>query len=242
VCTFVLVYRPGTAWPLLAAANRDEMLARPWQPPAEHWPDLPGVIGGRDTLAGGTWLAINAHGVVAAVLNRTGSLGPAEGKRSRGELPLMALTHSSAREAAAALSTLDAGAWRSFNLVVADAQAAFFACGLEQGPVQIQPLESGLTMVTSGAPNDITLPRIARHLPRFAAAPAPAPPEWGQWPALLADRSGPLEAALNVPETHGFGTVSSALVAARAGDARFLFAGGAPGSVAFQEVKAKGSR
>ena len=48
MCTLVLLSRPGHAWPLLVAANRDESLERPWRPPAAHWPDRPGVVGGLD--------------------------------------------------------------------------------------------------------------------------------------------------------------------------------------------------
>src|ERR1700686_106624 len=120
MCTVVLLIRPGQDWPLVLAANRDEMLHRAWDPPAAYWPDRPDLIGGRDRSGGGTWMGINGAGVVAAVLNRPGSLGPAAGKRSRGELPLAALAHNSADAAAAAIAALDAGAWRSFNLVLAD--------------------------------------------------------------------------------------------------------------------------
>ena len=49
-------------------------------------------------------MALNRHGVMAAVLNRHGSLGPAPGKRSRGELPLLALRETSAKAAAERLS------------------------------------------------------------------------------------------------------------------------------------------
>ncbi len=83
MCTVVLLSRPGAAWPLLLAANRDERLDRAWQPPARHWPEQPDVLAGRDCSAGGTWLGINDRGLVAAVLNRTGTLGPAPGKASR---------------------------------------------------------------------------------------------------------------------------------------------------------------
>jgi uncharacterized protein with NRDE domain len=55
MCTFILLLRPGTRWPVLVAANRDEMLDRIWAPPAAHWPDQPGIVGGLDRLAGGTW-------------------------------------------------------------------------------------------------------------------------------------------------------------------------------------------
>jgi hypothetical protein len=89
---------PLLAGTVLIAANRDERLDREWDPPAAHWP---GLIGGRDRLGGGSWMAVNHHGVMAAVLNRVGSLGPEPGKRSRGELPLLALQAASAAEAAA---------------------------------------------------------------------------------------------------------------------------------------------
>ena len=76
---------------VLIGANRDEMLARAWDPPGQYWPALPGVVAGRDRTAGGTWLGMNRQGMVAAVLDRKGTLGPAAGKRSRGELVLDAL-------------------------------------------------------------------------------------------------------------------------------------------------------
>ena len=47
----------------------------------------PRILGGRDELAGGTWLAVNSAGVLAGLTNQpSASRDPA--KRSRGELPL----------------------------------------------------------------------------------------------------------------------------------------------------------
>ncbi|MBT3810853.1 MAG: hypothetical protein HOF99_15230, partial [Rhodospirillaceae bacterium] len=63
MCTLVILRRPGHSWPLLIAANRDEMIDRAWQSPARHWPDREDVVGGLDELAGGTWLALNDNGV-----------------------------------------------------------------------------------------------------------------------------------------------------------------------------------
>ena len=83
-------------------------------------------MAGLDVQAGGSWLGINDHGVVAGVLNRTGTLGPAAGKRSRGELVLEALDHATAAAAAQALSDLDPNAYRPFNLVIADHREAFW--------------------------------------------------------------------------------------------------------------------
>ncbi len=114
---------------MFIAANRDEMAGRPWDPPAEYWP---GIFGGRDRLGGGTWAALNRHGVFAALLNREGTLGPAPGKASRGTLPLLALAHRNAAAAAKALMRFDTSNYRSFNLVIADLGGAFLLRGLEQ--------------------------------------------------------------------------------------------------------------
>jgi len=126
MCTVVVLRRPEAPWPLLLAANRDELSSRPWRPPARHWPDRPDVVAGLDVEAGGSWLGVNDDGVAAAVLNRVGSLGPAAGKRSRGELVLEALDHADAAAAAAAMVDLDPEAYRPFNLLIADSRDAFW--------------------------------------------------------------------------------------------------------------------
>lgn len=243
MCTVILLRQPGKAWPLLLAANRDERIDRPWDPPGPHWPDRRGVIGGRDRSAGGTWMAVNRAGVVATVLNRPGSLGPAPGKRSRGELPLIALDQANANDAAAAIAALDAGAWRPFNMVIADAWNAYFVCGLGSGQATSEALPEGVSMVTAHDPNDLTSPRIARHLPRFIAAPAPDPSlgDWASWAVLLGDDGyGPeigRAEALNVPPEDGFGTVSASLLAAASGGAlAWRFAAGPAGLEPFQTV------
>ena len=128
--------------------------------------------------------------MVAAVLNRQGSLGPAPGKRSRGELPLLALREASAAAAAQAIARLDAGAWRSFNMVLADRGGAIFVRGLGHGHPAAEALPPGLHMVTSRDPNDHHSPRVQRHLPRLRAAAAPDTDGWAAWRAIMADRSG----------------------------------------------------
>jgi hypothetical protein len=241
MCSVIVLYRPGHDWPLLLAANRDERLDRPWSAPGRHWPGRPSVLAGRDEDAGGTWMGVNEAGVLACVLNRPGSLGPAPGKRSRGELPLLALDHPSAEAAAARLATLDASAWRPFHLVLADVSGVWFLRGLGCGRPEARPLAPGLAMVTAQEPNDLSSPRIARALPRFAAIPPPDPEagDWSGWEALLAD-SAPGEdraAALNLPPADGFGTVCSSLVALAADGRRvWRFCPAPPGAAAFRTI------
>src|SRR5690348_1449684 len=167
MCTLVILRRPDHRWPVLIGANRDEMIDRPWRPPGRHWPDRPEVVAGLDELAGGSWLGLNDHGVVAGILNRRDSLGPEAGKRSRGELVLEALDHADAMAAIDALADLDGRAYRPFNMVVGDNRDAFWvrhAGGLHhagsllrggavQGAagepeIEVRPLPLGLSMLT----------------------------------------------------------------------------------------------
>jgi hypothetical protein len=222
---------------MLLAANRDEMLERAWDPPAAYWPEQPDIIAGRDRSGGGTWMGVNGHGVAAAVLNRPGSLGPAIGKRSRGELPLLALKCATAGEAAQAIAASDASAWRSYNLVLADRFGAIFVRGLGQGRPEVQSLSPGLHMVTAHDPDDPDSPRVTRHFERFQTARPPEPGNRGDWKAILADRAGAPGEQINVVPRGGFGTVCSSLLWLPAeGAPVWLFAAGPPDLAEFRPV------
>ena len=222
MCTLILLRRPGHEWPLLLAANRDEMIGRPWRPPARHWPDRPEVMAGLDELAGGSWLGLNDHGVVAGILNRFGTLGPAPGQRSRGELVLEALDRADARDAATALAALDPRAYRPFNLIIADDRDAFWLRHADaggRGAIGVKALEPGLSMIAAGDLNETETPRLRRYRPRFAAAnpPDPSTGDWSSWEALLADdQFAPQDGAagaMRFVTDRSFATVSSALIA-----------------------------
>ena len=251
MCTVVILRRPGQRWPLLFAANRDEMLDRPWRAPGRHWPDRPHVVAGMDELAGGSWLGLNDDGVVAGVLNRPGSLGPAPGMRSRGELVLEALDHADAAAAARALVHLNPDTYRPFNLVVCDDRDAFWLRLAEDGPGQIEADEiaTGLSMITAHDMNDPTSGRLRTHLPCFQAAPAPDPDDalngWSSWEKILASPddggSGDPADAMAIVTDFGFATVSSALIALPplTGSNRkpiWRFAGGRPGEVPYEPL------
>jgi hypothetical protein len=251
MCTVVFLRRPGNAWPMMIAANRDEMMDRPWKAPGRHWPDRPEVVAGLDELAGGTWLGINDHGVVSGILNRPGTLGPATGLRSRGELPLDALDHADASAAAAALQALDAKAWRPFNMFLADNRDAFWIRSLGHqgdGKVTVHAISPGLSMLTAHDLNDLESARIRHFLPRFRAAPPPDPSkgDWSAWEALLASREAEAGAgehgAMTIATASGFGTSSSSLLALPLAQGRtapkpvWRFGSGHPDSIRFEDV------
>ena len=104
MCLLVVVSRLDPTAPLVVGANRDERLDRPAIAMSVLRPSGPRVLGGRDEEAGGTWLAVNEHGVVAGLTNRPSPDGADRSKRTRGELPLMLAGHRDAAEAVGAFA------------------------------------------------------------------------------------------------------------------------------------------
>ena len=99
MCLLVVASQVVADEPLIVGANRDEVLERPSTSVTVLDDGPPRILGGRDELSGGTWLAVNEHGVCAGLTNQP--LGDAKdpSKRSRGELPLALARHATAAAA-----------------------------------------------------------------------------------------------------------------------------------------------
>jgi hypothetical protein len=162
---------------VLLVGVRDEMLARAWESPARHWPELPALIGGRDLQAGGTWLAVSPDDRRAAcVLNGRGQQAPAATRRSRGGLPLQAALGKPLDRSA--LADLD-----PFHLLVAEPGRATMA-SWDGRDLLDRELRPGLHLaVNSGLASDLPPPGPPLPAP---PPPAPAPPA----PAPLGPASG----------------------------------------------------
>ena len=136
-----------------------------------------------------------------------------------------------------AILSLDAGQWRGFNMVIADRAGATFIRGAGHGEPTATRLPPGVSMITAHDPNDRDSPRVARHLQRSRDAAAPEPEHWDAWRAILADRSGPAGAQMNVVPRGGFGTACSSMLAIPAkGEPVWLFAASAPDQAPFEPV------
>jgi uncharacterized protein with NRDE domain len=150
---------PGA--PLIVAANRDERLDRPAIPMTVLRPAGPRILGGQDLLAGGTWLAVNEHGVVAGLTNQPSAAGRDPSKRSRGELPLAFAAHRTAREAVAAVrEELDPTAYNACWMLVGDREALFSIGVAGGGPPEVERLRPGLH-VLENAPLRSPSPKAA---------------------------------------------------------------------------------
>jgi uncharacterized protein with NRDE domain len=127
VCLLIALYGVVPGAPLIVAANRDEFYHRPAVTMTTLRDSGPRVLGGRDELAGGTWLAVNEHGVVAGLTNQPAPSRHRDlTKRSRGELPLAFTAYDSAEEAVTRVcATLDPAAYNPCWLLVGDRRALF---------------------------------------------------------------------------------------------------------------------
>jgi hypothetical protein len=190
-------------------AVRDEFVSRDFDDPGTWWPDHPGVVGGRDRLAGGSWCVSDvAAGTTALVLNRTERH---TGTPSRGILPLAAVAHGAAWPA-----HVDVSGMASFTLVLAGPESV---TAWTWDAVQLcrTELDPGTHLMTARGV-DADDAKTARYADRFTTE---------DWTSILTteapedDRSALL--VRHEFETDTFATVLGQLVEGRPGHLRLRY-------------------
>jgi len=151
MCVFSVVYRVFPDCPIFVLTNRDESTARPTLSPRRfdattphgaHW------FGGADQRAGGTWLGVNEHGLLAAVTNRK-TTTPPPNPRSRGLLCRDVLEQSSAESALDRVrGELAAYEYAGFNLILLTFRSAFVLEHADEP--RIYALEPGVHTIGNG--------------------------------------------------------------------------------------------
>ena len=114
MCLIALAHLASSRFPFVLAANRDEEYARPSHA-AAFWEDAPEVFGGRDAVAGGSWLAVTRNGRFAAVTNLRGAVARS---RSRGELVSGFVTSDS--DPLLYAQSIDVAQYAGFHLLVGE--------------------------------------------------------------------------------------------------------------------------
>ena len=190
MCLIVVGWRVHPDYPLVVAANRDEFYARPTASLA-RWPDAPGIIGGLDLEAGGTWLGISESGRFAAVTN-VREPGMAKGAQSRGALTRGFLTARSSAEEYATL--LDGTQYSGFNLLLGDGDTLVYCSNRDGQPRPLAPGVYGLSNHLLDSP----WPKLLAARQRFSEA-LPRLPDESAFFELLADQA--IVADENLPST-----------------------------------------
>lgn len=127
MCTLALYFQEFESYPLTIVANRDEFFSRPSASP-QVLADNPLVFGGKDLLAGGTWLGVNEHGLLVGIVNRrSGAKKEGVKGRSRGLLCLDLLKVKDPLRAIEILRREKASDYQPFNLLFANSKEAYVA-------------------------------------------------------------------------------------------------------------------
>jgi len=143
MCLIAVAHNASDRFPLVLAANRDEDYDRPTHD-AHHWSDTPDVVGGRDALYGGSWLAVRRGGRFAAVTNLRGA---ERRSKSRGFLVRDFVTGDTTAEDYAARIARDAEAYAGFHLLAGHVGGEIFHIT----PEAQQPLSAGIHTFTNAA-------------------------------------------------------------------------------------------
>ncbi|MFT5145267.1 MAG: hypothetical protein ACI80V_002686 [Rhodothermales bacterium] len=170
MCLILFALNEHPDYPLVIAANRDEFLARPsapagWWSPAEGTGALgsaeevapASILGGRDLVAGGTWLAASPSKGVAAVTNVREPGKTRLDALSRGGLVTGMLDHPEGT--AAYLSTIDGSSYNGYNAVAFDGRKACFSSNRSERPGETSLLSRGFHGL-SNATLDTAWPKV----------------------------------------------------------------------------------
>jgi uncharacterized protein with NRDE domain len=229
----------------MLAANRDELIARPSAPPGILQAS-PLILGGRDLVAGGTWLAVAADGRICAVTNRHPAdappVAPDPSRRSRGEIPLALLTSDPA-DIPQRLAGLGPGVYNPVNVLWLDADRALVAHVDDSGPVRVVDLAPGPHVLTTRDVDDARNPKVAMlraGVDRALAAGGDAEGIMKGLRAILADHTSASDSPVDAACIHGdvYGTVSASTVMVQASRVTYEHAPGRPCVTPFATVTA----
>ncbi len=152
MCLIIFAYQESPLFPLVVAANRDELFTRPTTQ-ANFWQDeetAQQILAGRDLQAGGTWLGVTRDGRFAAVTNIRDPSQTEPRPRSRGDLTrqFLAGTQSPKQYCGALAGNFDLFA--GYNLLVGDTTSLFYVNNQEE---KVWELEAGIYGLSNGLLN-----------------------------------------------------------------------------------------
>jgi uncharacterized protein with NRDE domain len=248
MCTIAILIGVTDA-PVVLAANRDELYARPTRPPEKLGPR---IAGGRDVLSGGSWLALRDDGQFAAVTNQRVLESPPPGLRSRG---LAVMECAAAADQDAYVAALDPRGYASMNLVYGDARGVTVAyLRRETGTHELERLPPGIHVLANdrlGAPGFPRAERLHGMIERALAAGHAWSTLWPRLAHALGDHEhAPVDATppSNLPpevaheltsiciHSPFYGTRSASLIALAPGRVvDYLASDGPPGETPFTD-------
>jgi len=125
MCILLASQDPNPDYNLIVIANRDEFHHRE-AAPLKFWREKPHILGGRDLVAGGTWLGINRNGYLAAITNISEGTGTAQEFTTRGDIVAEFLNGKMKAQNFAKILRDRHGNYNGFNLIVYDGTTLYW--------------------------------------------------------------------------------------------------------------------
>ena len=147
MCLIIFAYQADPRFPLVVAANRDEIFARPTAQ-ATLWADEESgqqILSGRDKQAGGTWLGITQSGRFAAVTNIRDPSQIERRAQTRGDLTRQYLAGDDSPQQYCKRLTQSYGQFAGYNLLVGDTNSLLYVNNHEEKVWEIEPGVHGLS-------------------------------------------------------------------------------------------------
>lgn len=257
MCTLIVRHGLDEWCSTLIAANRDEFYDRPASGPMVL-KGAPHIVGGRDELAGGTWLALTSEGVFLGLTNQRSFGARDDALRSRGELVIDALSAGTFDDVKRHLEQVDARAYNEFNLIFGDGAQVCAAYGRRTArAVELEPLGRGVHVLCNDRLGSPEFPKAGEARAKVESIErAPWPSVKSRLIEVLGDRSLP-EASVLPPlppdapfdievarllqaicvRTPVYGTVSATVAALSPGRVEhYAFCEGPPDEAEFEDV------
>ncbi len=160
MCLVIFAYQKNSQFPLIVAANRDELFARPTAQ-ADFWQDAETgqqILAGRDLQAGGTWLGVTRSGRFAAVTNIRDPSQTERRPRSRGDLTRQFLAGKQSPEQYCKALADNYPQFAGYNLLAGDINSLFYVNNQEE---KIQQLDAGIYGLSNGLLNS-SWPKVSQ--------------------------------------------------------------------------------
>jgi uncharacterized protein with NRDE domain len=144
MCLLFLSIDNHPNYKLIFAGNRDEFYNRKTAA-AQFWDDDENILGGRDLVAGGTWLALTKQGRLGMVTNYRDPQNIKAEAPSRGHLVSDFLAGNDSPEKYLQRVSKDGKMYNGFNLIVGDKNDLWYYSNYRDGVEKLAPGFYGLS-------------------------------------------------------------------------------------------------
>lgn len=144
MCTLLFAWSAHPKYRLVMAGNRDEFYDRATAA-AHWWLDAPELFGGRDLVAGGTWLGVTAGGRLAALTNYRDPKAIVEDAPSRGLLVSGFLKGDASPEEFVEALRRSGQTYSGYNLLFGEADRLYCYSNKSDQLIRLQPGIYGLS-------------------------------------------------------------------------------------------------